>query len=183
MKVPLSWSLFYWRCACFLYYYYLLHTFSFSSTCYAQWPFCTFINYTFLFFLNSLFELYFFVLIVSAAWKLMTNFSVEFLEYHFKLFTSLLRNSQCWLSSQPSSSLIKYIRSKSPLVLYHVLSLIFQFAMIHKFMIPVPSHAAVTALTALILSFPFNLNLWTSLALLQYSWKTSCFISFLIWSS
>ena len=166
----LSWSLCYWRCACFLHYYYLLHTFSFSSTCYAQWPFCTFINYTFLFFLSSLFEIYSFVLIVSAAWKLMINFSVEFLEYHFKLFTSLLRNSQCWLSSQPSSSLIKYIRSKSPLVLYHVLSLIFQFAMIHKFMIPVPSHAAVTALAA------FNFVLSIQLEFMNQSRSLAVFL-------
>ena len=59
----------------------------------------------------------------------------------------------------PPLSLIKYKQSTSPLVLYHMLSLIFQFAIIHKFMIPAPYHAAVTTLVFYCLNFVLSIQL------------------------
>ena len=58
----------------------------------------------------------------------------------------------------PPLSLIKYKQSTSPLVLYHMLSLIFQFAIIQKFMIPAPHHVAVTTLVFYCLNFVLSIQ-------------------------
>ena len=89
---------------------------SLKSFTYIFFSFHLLFNFTFLFLLNLLFGAYFFVLIVSAASKLMISFSVEFLEYHPKLFLFPLTQFAMLIKLVPPSSLITYKRSTSRLI-------------------------------------------------------------------